>query len=262
MAPDIQSLPLDDRHDRRRDPAVDERPELDEDRTMGRRRSQMDGRIAHAHDRTGGCDNASMRRHPPRLLVLALGIAAGGLPSATSAASRPSKPTSPPKPKSDTAKARLEGPFLLAGRVTVAKLIPGERVGQTVTRNWTFAPQCKVGACGTVVLTRERTHGTDRLMLHRKKPGYYVGSSRFFAPLRCGNQVYPRGAAVPFTITVTVMHAITTPSGPVANRVNATYLNRSRINRTPCVGVLGHDAANYHGHLMLGPPPPTGGAGA
>jgi len=32
--------------------------------------------------------------------------------------------------------------------------------------------------------------------------------------------------------------------------VSATYVNRQRLNRTPCVAALGHDAASYHGHLQ------------
>jgi hypothetical protein len=97
--------------------------------------------------------------------------------------------------------------------------------------------------------------------LHRSKPGYYVGRGSFFAPLRCGKRVYTNGAAVPFTITVRVTAAPQTPPAFVASRVTATYVNQSRRNLTPCVGVLGHDAATYHGHLLLGPQP-TGGAGA
>ena len=50
---------------------------------------------------------------------------------------------------------------------------------------------------------------------------------------------HPRpGQAVPFTVTVHV-----TPTG----QLSATYVNPSRINLTPCIGVLGHDAARYTG---------------
>ncbi len=157
--------------------------------------------------------------------------------------------------------ARLEGQFQLEGRVTAAKLVPGERVGQVVSRTWTFNPACAAGACDQVQLVRARASGTDSVTLHRRKPGYYVGAGSFFAPLQCGSQLYPRGSAVPFTITVTVMAALPTPGVAVASRVTATYLNRSRRNLTPCVGVLGHDAATYHGHLQLGPSP-SGGGGA
>jgi hypothetical protein len=157
--------------------------------------------------------------------------------------------------------ARLEGPFQLAGRVTVAKLIPGERAGQTVSRTWTFNPACPAGACDTVTLVRARASGADRLLLHRRKPGYYVGDGTFFAPVRCGSQIYVKGAAVPFTITVRVTGLLAAPGVLVASRVSASYVNRSRRNLTPCVGVLGHDAATYHGHLQLGPAP-SGGSGA
>jgi hypothetical protein len=48
---------------------------------------------------------------------------------------------------------------------------------------------------------------------------------------------------------VTVTQAITTDSGVVAGRINATYTNRARQNLTRCVEPPSHDAATYHGHL-------------
>jgi hypothetical protein len=188
-----------------------------------------------------------------RALVLLTAV----LTTATSAtAARAAAP--PPVPLAIAA-ARLQGQFLLEGKVTKAKHIPGEHVGQVVSRTWTFNPTCPAGACDQVQLVRARVSGTDTLVLSRRRPGYYVGVGTFFAPLRCGTRVYPLGAAVPFTVTVTVTASLAGPDGLIASRVNATYVNRSRRNRTPCVGVLGHDAATYHGHLLLGPPPPGSG---
>ena len=96
---------------------------------------------------------------------------------------------------------------------------------------------------------RSRGAASDSLMLHRTSPGRYSGSGSFFLPLRCAGRVYARGEQVPFTISVQITLAVPFGSGVVATRVSATYVNRRRINRTPCVAALGHDAASYHGHL-------------
>jgi hypothetical protein len=61
--------------------------------------------------------------------------------------------------------------------------------------------------------------------------------------------VYRQGEKVPFTITVRITLAVPFNGQSVATRVSATYVNRRRFNRTPCVGALGHDAASYHGHV-------------
>jgi hypothetical protein len=145
--------------------------------------------------------------------------------------------------------ARLQGSFELAGRVTAAHAVRGERVGQTVARVWSFSSTCPAGQCAQVVLVRSRAAGTDSLMLSRTGPGRYRGSGSFFLALRCAGRVYAQGEQVPFTISVRVTLAVPFGSGTVATRVSATYVNRRRINRTPCVAALGHDAASYHGHL-------------
>ena len=157
-------------------------------------------------------------------------------------------------------RARLDGSFLLAGVVTDAKLIPGEKVGQRVTRTWTFTSRCPTGACSQVQLARPRPSGTDRLTLRRKSPANYTGTGTFYAPARCGSKTFARGTRVPFTITVKVTSARLIGGVVTATRVNTTYLNRSRTNLTPCVAVVGHDAATYHGHLVI-PPAPSGGTG-
>jgi hypothetical protein len=181
--------------------------------------------------------------------LCALGVAAGAAP-ALAAAPVAANPGA----------ARLQGSFLLAGRVTVARNVRGVRVGQNVMRTWNFIPACSIGACRTVVLRRGRTGGADTVTLHRRSLGYYTGTGSFDASLRCGTHTYRRGQSVPFVITVRVTAAVLSAGIVVATRVAASYTNRSRTNLTPCVAELGHDAATYHGHLIP-PAPATGGAG-
>jgi hypothetical protein len=134
--------------------------------------------------------------------------------------------------------APLQGTRQMTGTVTVAKNVRGEHVGEVVHRIWTFTPLCATAPCDTVELVRQRANGTDTVILHRTGPDVYVGTGRFDAPLRCTGRIYQPGQVVPFTITVRVTEA---------GHVNAKYVNRSRINLTPCIGVLGHDAARYTG---------------
>jgi hypothetical protein len=183
-----------------------------------------------------------------RRVLAALAAALVLVPVAQAAA----QPPAPPFPD-----ARLQGSFDLAGRVTAAHAVKGEHVGETVDRVWSFASGCPVGQCPDVALTRSRATATDSLVLHRRAPGSYAGQGSFFAPLRCAGHLYARGERVPFTITVTITFAVQFGAGSFATRVSATYRNRRRINRTPCVAALGHDAASYHGHLQAtaGPAP-------
>jgi hypothetical protein len=167
----------------------------------------------------------------------------------------PALAATPPTPTPAT--ARLEGQFLLTGRVTVARGVRGEHRGQKVARTWTFTPGCAAGPCATIGLLRARAAGSDQLVLRRRAPAYYVGNGSFYAPLRCGRRTYVRGSAVPFRVTVRVTSAALAGSVVVATAVKATYTNRSRRNLTPCVAVLGHDSAAYSGHVVV----PTGGAG-
>jgi hypothetical protein len=180
--------------------------------------------------------------------LVAFAVALGVLPVARASAQSPA----PPFPD-----ARLQGTFELAGRVTAAQAVKGEHVGETVDRLWSFASGCPVGQCPDVALTRSRATATDSLVLHRRGPGNYAGRGSFSAPLRCAGHVYPRGERVPFTITVKITFAVQFGAGSFATRVSATYRNSRRINRTPCVAALGHDAASYHGHLQAtaGPAP-------
>lgn len=156
---------------------------------------------------------------------------------------------------SPLARARLQGQFRLSGRVTVATRVPGEHVGDTVLRTWTFVSPCTAGPCPTIGLARTRATGIDRLLLGHRAPAYYVGHGSFSAPLLCGKQIYPAGALVPFTISVRITGTTVVNGVRIATRLSATYLNKSRINRTRCVAVLGHDAATYQGQLLVPPAP-------
>ncbi len=149
--------------------------------------------------------------------------------------------------------ARLTGTFLLAGTVTVADNVRGERRGQAVHRTWIFSANCPAGPCATVTLARQRVQGTDRLTLRSTAPGYYVGYSSFYRGLRCGSRIYRRGERVPFRITVRITQALVVNGQVIASRINASYRNQVRYNLTPCVAYLGHDAASYHGRVVLPP---------
>jgi hypothetical protein len=174
-------------------------------------------------------------------------LAACGAPAAAGAAVNPL-----------IAGARLDGQFLLAGRITKATNVRGEHKGQTVSRTWTFASTCATGPCATLDLTRTRQTGTDRIVLALTNGGSYKGTGSFYAPLRCGGRTYNRGELVPFTVSVTVSAAVRTDLGIYATRVTATYSNRLRINRTRCVTSPSNEAVAYHGHLV--PASTSGGA--
>jgi hypothetical protein len=146
--------------------------------------------------------------------------------------------------------ARLQGSFQLNGQITVAANVRGERTGQTVSRTWLFSSGCTAGPCSTVSLLRQRSAGGDAVTLAQQSPGYYLGYGSFTAPLLCGKTIYGAGEQVPFTITVRITNAAVQSDGTVAaTGIAATYSNAYRINLTPCVGVLGHDAAVYQGQL-------------
>jgi hypothetical protein len=178
------------------------------------------------------------------LVALALGVVGAGAGAVGIAAAA----TAPPVP---TSSARLTGTFQIAGTVTIADTVDGEHRGETVHRTWVFTPACASGACGNITLVRDRAKGSDRLVLHRRAPGYYVGFSSFYRPVRCGSSIYRRGERVPFRITVRITRALVSGAQVIASRISASYRNQVRYNLTPCVAFLGHDAAKYHGHVVL-----------
>jgi hypothetical protein len=186
---------------------------------------------------------------PIAAAALAAGVAtaAGPVPAALAAASpRTAVPAASPRPRT----ARLQGQFALQGRITSVSNVLGVRAGQRFKRKWTFIPLCAAGVCQRVRLVRALNHGTDRLVLSRRGPGYYVGTGRLYAPLRCGGQTYAKGETVPFTITVRIKAAARVSGLVVATRLKATYTNPYRTNLTPCVTAPGHVSATYRGGLI------------
>jgi hypothetical protein len=144
--------------------------------------------------------------------------------------------------------ARLAGTFQMTGRVTAARYVRGEHVGETVQRTWTFTPLCASGPCAQVRLFRGRANATDTLVLTQTSPGHYAGTGQFFAPLKCAGTVFSMGEEVPYELTLTIRATTTAPDGTVlAQQISATYVNKSRLNLTRCVIVLGHDSARYTG---------------
>jgi hypothetical protein len=174
----------------------------------------------------------------------ALALALAALPLALAALGALSAPARAQLP------ARLTGQFQMTGRVTVAERISGEHPGDTELRAWSFTPLCPSGPCATVLLVRRRAGGSDTLVLHQSAPGDYKGRGRFYAPLRCGRHIWRKGESVPFTISLQVTAAAPVFGVPIATAVHATYLNRKRRNRTPCVAVPGHDGAVYQGQVV------------
>jgi hypothetical protein len=170
----------------------------------------------------------------------ALAFLVAAIAGAALAAGASAQPPAPP--------VALQGTFQMSGTVTVESHVRGEHAGQAVTRTWTFTPQCPTAPCTSVQLVRQRAAGTDTLILHATASGTYAGTGAFYAPLRCSGHVYPGGQLVPFKITVRV----TASTGTVASAINATYVNRARSNLTPCIGILGHDAARYTGQPVSG----------
>ncbi|MEA2438645.1 MAG: trimeric autotransporter adhesin [Thermoleophilaceae bacterium] len=155
--------------------------------------------------------------------------------------------------------ARLQGTWTMKGKITRADNVRGERKGQRVTRQWSFSSTCASGPCKTAKVKRQRTHGqTDTTVLNRVRPDYYSGNGRFYVRLRCAGKVYPRGGLATMSISVRITRSATVQGKQFATRVSATYNNKKRVNRTPCAGGIGRDAATYTGTLKSPvPTPPT-----
>lgn len=176
---------------------------------------------------------------PRRVLPFLLVLLAGAVPAAPAVAA---------------VDARLEGSFRMAGRITVARDVRGERTGQRVMRTWRVDSTCPLGVCRTVGLRRSRARGEDRLVLRRRARGVYTARGSFTTPLRCAGRTYRRGGLVLFSVTLTITAARTVQTTPFASAISARYDNSRRVNRTPCPGGLGRDAARYGG-ARLGPLP-------
>ncbi|HEX4283080.1 MAG TPA: hypothetical protein VHZ27_20080 [Solirubrobacteraceae bacterium] len=173
-------------------------------------------------------------------------VPAGGAAIATATASAAATAAAAAQPT--TTASRLAGTYQMSGRITAAKYVRGEHVGETLQRTWTFTPLCLSGPCAQVRVYRGRRTATDTLILTQTTPGKYAGTGVFYAPLECAGKVYSSGEEVPFTIKVAITATTTAPDGTVlASQITARYINTSRMNLTPCVIVLGHDAARYTG---------------
>ena len=188
-----------------------------------------------------------MRRHTAITLGLLSALALIASDTGTAAARRFSD-------------ARLEGSFTMRGTITFVDNVYGEHRGQHVVHTWKFFPQCRTGACRRVWLVRRRGSRSklDVMMLHRRGPGVYGGSGRFWIPLLCAGQIVKYGGVAPETITVRITRTHTVGTTRFATAVSAAYDNPVRINQTRCPGGIGHDAARYSGRLASSlPTPPT-----
>jgi hypothetical protein len=177
------------------------------------------------------------------LAASAIGIAASAIAPALSLA-HVRVPLGPPP-----VDARVAGVFQMWARVTTAVGVRGEHTHQLLKRRWAFTPEsCSGSICATLQLDRERSAGLHELLtLRRVTVGTYVGEGSFYAALRCGHRIYPRGSRVPYRITLRV-RAVTTVQGiAFAQRITATYRNRERFDSTPCALGPSHDAARYSG---------------
>jgi PKD repeat protein len=153
--------------------------------------------------------------------------------------------------------ARVTGTFEMLARVTVAKHVRGEHVGQSLRRRWLISPQsCTGNVCQALDLDRERSAGIDEpLVLHRVAAGTYTGSGSFYVALKCKHKTYPHGSRAPYRITLTVSSAVSVQGIAFARGVTATYRNSKRSDSTPCV-LRSHDAARYTGNATSAIPSP------
>jgi hypothetical protein len=154
---------------------------------------------------------------------------------------------------------RLQGTWTMKGKITRADNVRGERKGQKITRKWSFSSTCASGPCKTLKVTRTRTRGQkDTTVLKRVRKDYYSGKGSFYVRLRCAGKVYPRGGLATMSISVKVTRSRTVQGKRFATRIGASYKNPKRVNRTPCPGGIGRDAATYSGTLMSPfPTPPS-----
>jgi hypothetical protein len=176
-----------------------------------------------------------MIRQPLRLVAVLGLISIGFGPASASAASA----------------ERLQGAFLMRGTVTVAHHVSGERRGQPLRRLWKFTPNCPVGTCASVTLTRWRSsrHVPDVVVLRRLGPGLYVGRSQFWVTLSCAGKIVSHGGLAAETITVRVRRTRRVGATRFATTLSASYNNPWRRNLTACPGGIGRDAATYAGAL-------------
>jgi hypothetical protein len=145
----------------------------------------------------------------------------------------------------------------MVAHVTAAVRVRGEHRGEVVHREWSFTPEaCRANVCRRLRLTRTRAAGRrSTLTLRRTGRGRYAGRGLFYVALRCLGRTYPRGSAVPYSITVTVTRTTAVQGVRFARRIRATYTNLARSDDTPCPLGPSHDAARYSGRA--GSPAPS-----
>jgi PKD repeat protein len=155
--------------------------------------------------------------------------------------------------------ARVVGTFKLHAYVTTAVNVRGEHAGQKFIRIWKIIPkECDRSICKVLSLRRQISdHRHDHITLDRVGPGMYRGQGVFYAPLECLGKTYPRGSRIPYTITLTVHHAVTIQGIRFAHSLRATYNNPYRTDETPCPLGSSHDAGRYWGHVESPPAPPV-----
>lgn len=154
--------------------------------------------------------------------------------------------------------ARVEGRFTMRAVITTAVDVRGEYRGQRLYRTWRIHPSgCRLDVCTVLHLRRTRGYGRSlQITLRRRRDGDYVGGGVFFETLSCRGRIYRRGARVPYTIRLRVTGTRTVGGIRFARRVAASYVNRRRIDRTPCLLGVSHDAARYRGRLRSPLPTP------
>jgi hypothetical protein len=92
-------------------------------------------------------------------------------------------------------------------------------------------------------------NGLDGTILRRRSASLYSGTGTFSLAVSCGGRRYPTGLGVPYTIGVRVTATQATAQGVLVTAIRATYVSRSRTNRTPCVIPPAHEAVRYTGRL-------------
>ncbi len=154
--------------------------------------------------------------------------------------------------------ARIQGRFTMRALVTAAVNVRGEYRGERLTRTWRVRPgQCRGDVCDVLHLRRTRGQGRRLgLTLHRERDGSYVGHGTFPVALSCRGRIVHRGALVPYTIHLRVAAARRVGGIRFARRLTATYVNRTRVDRTRCAFTPSYDAARYWGRLRGGLPSP------
>src|SRR5207248_5655600 len=143
------------------------------------------------------------------------------------------------------APARLGGTFAMVGKLTYVRNVYGEHRGQRVQRTWIFLPHCASGVCNRVTLVRRRSGKQirDVVVLKRRHQNQYVGTGHFWIALSCAGKVIPHGGRATEKIKVWVTRTQVIGTTLFADGIKATYQNPRRVNRTPCPGGIGRDAA-------------------